>query len=168
MPGLLPNRICITNVVPKQKRNLDQIIIQTQLTVSHDAKADRPLPTQPSHSSDMRRFLKADNALLCSGRAAARASPWLHNIENPLTPVKLWAIAATGAFSSSLPDRAFRTDSQITIKSLPTTISPLKCFAAGARQVSSLMLSMAGVRCDSTSVLTPASCAMRPTSSTGV
>src|SRR5215831_10341949 len=57
---------------------------------------------------------------------------------------------------------------QITIRSLPTTISPLKYFAAGARHVSSLMLSMAGVRCDNTSVLTPASCAMRPTSSEGV
>src|ERR1700737_2526124 len=44
-----------------------------------------------------------------------------------------------------------------TIKSLPTMISPLKYFATGARQVSSSMLSMAGVRCDSTSVLTPAS-----------
>ncbi len=54
-----------------------------------------------------------------------------------------------------------------TIKSCPTMISPLKYFATGSRQVSSLMLmlSIAGVRCDSTSVLTPASCAMRPTSS---
>ncbi len=72
------------------------------------------------------------------------------------------------AFPRSLPDRRFRMDNQMTIKSLPTMISPLKCFAAGARQVSSLMLSIAGVRCDSTRVLTPASCAMRPTSSTGV
>jgi hypothetical protein len=54
-----------------------------------------------------------------------------------------------------------------TIKSLPTMVSPLKYFATGARQVSSSMLSMAGVRCDSTSVLTPACWAMRPTSSEG-
>ena len=47
-------------------------------------------------------------------------------------------------------------------------ISPLKFFAAAARQVSSGMVSRAGTRCDSTSVLTPASWAMRPTSSTGV
>lgn len=40
-------------------------------------------------------------------------------------------------------------------------ISPLKNLAAGARQASSVMLSMAGVRCDSSSVFTPASCAMR-------
>jgi hypothetical protein len=47
--------------------------------------------------------------------------------------------------------------SHTTIKSFPTMISPLKYFAAGARQVSSLMLSMAGIRCDRTRVLTPAS-----------
>jgi hypothetical protein len=39
---------------------------------------------------------------------------------------------------------------------LATMISPLKYFATGAGQVSSSMLSMAGVRYDSTSVLTPA------------
>jgi hypothetical protein len=33
------------------------------------------------------------------------------------------------------------------IKSCPTMISPLKYFAAAARQASSLTLSMAGVRC---------------------
>ena len=43
------------------------------------------------------------------------------------------------------------------LKSKFTMISPLKNFAAGSRQVSSLMLSIAGVRCESTSVLTPAS-----------
>jgi hypothetical protein len=58
--------------------------------------------------------------------------------------------------------------SHTTIKSFPTMISPLKYFATGARQLSSLILSNAGTRCDSTRVLTPASCAIRPTSSTGV
>ena len=42
-------------------------------------------------------------------------------------------------------------------------VSPLKYFAAGARQTSSLILSMAGVRCDNTRVFTPASAAIRPT-----
>jgi len=51
---------------------------------------------------------------------------------------------------------------------LATMISPLNDLAAGARHVSSLMASIAGVRCDRTRVLTPASWAMRPTSSTGV
>src|SRR5690348_9993934 len=44
-----------------------------------------------------------------------------------------------------------------TIKSFPTMMSPLKYFATGSRQVSSVMLSIAGVRCERTSVLTPAS-----------
>ena len=55
-----------------------------------------------------------------------------------------------------------------TIKSFPTMISPLKYFAARDRQASSVTPSMNGTRCDRTSVLTPASCAIRPTSSTDV
>jgi hypothetical protein len=58
--------------------------------------------------------------------------------------------------------------SQTTIRSWPTMISPRKYFATGMRQMSSVKLSIAGVRCDSTRVLTPASCAIRPTSSEGV
>jgi len=40
--------------------------------------------------------------------------------------------------------------SHTTIKSFPTTISPLKYLAAAARQGSSVMPSVAGTRCDST------------------
>ena len=54
-----------------------------------------------------------------------------------------------------------------TIRSHATTISPLKCFAARSRQVSSWIPSMPGVKCERTRGLTPASCAMRPASSTG-
>src|SRR4029077_2596774 len=42
---------------------------------------------------------------------------------------------------------------------LPDDNLTLEIFAAGARQVSSVMLSIAGVRCDSTRVLTPAALA---------
>jgi hypothetical protein len=52
-----------------------------------------------------------------------------------------------------------------TIKSFATMISPLKVSAAAACHVSSF--SMAGTRCEITSVFTPASAAMRPMSSTG-
>ena len=50
-----------------------------------------------------------------------------------------------------------------TIRSFATMISLLMYFATGSRQ--SVMLSIVGVRCDRTSVLTPASCAMRPSCS---
>jgi hypothetical protein len=43
-----------------------------------------------------------------------------------------------------------------TIKSFPTIISPLKYWQLIVRHSSSLILSMAGVRYDSTKVLTPA------------
>src|SRR5579863_2312622 len=74
-----------------------------------------------------------------------------------------------GPFLYQPGGRTFQTNSatQSTIKSLATMISPLKYCAAGARQVLSLTLSMAGVRCERTSVVTLASAAMRPTSSTG-
>jgi hypothetical protein len=55
-----------------------------------------------------------------------------------------------------------------TIKSRAMTILPLNSFAAASRQVSSGIPSIPGTTCERTSVLTPACCAIRPTSSTGV
>src|SRR5215470_5799704 len=46
--------------------------------------------------------------------------------------------------------------------------SPRKCLRASGSQARSASALLSGTKCDSTSVLTPASCARRPTSSTGV
>jgi hypothetical protein len=58
---------------------------------------------------------------------------------------------------------------QISIKSRPTTIVPRKPTRAASIHIASVIVgSSAGTRCESTSVLTPAAAATRPTSSTAV